>query len=97
MDPGQVAFTIIAMTGAGVICYGGIRAINAVANHYSGNSARALPESVEAELQDIRARLEESEQARERIAELEERLDFAERLLAQQREPGRIGSSGERP
>ena len=44
----------------------------------------ALPESGSpAELQGVLARLEESEQ---RIAELEERVDFSERLLAQQSE-----------
>jgi len=42
----------------------------------------AVPEPG-AELQGVLARLEESEQ---RIAELEERVDFSERLLAQQSE-----------
>ncbi|MGH7516676.1 MAG: hypothetical protein ACREOC_04280 [Gemmatimonadales bacterium] len=40
---------------------------------------------------DLRARVEQLEAERGRIAELEERIDFAERMLAQQREPGRIG------
>ncbi|MGH6885350.1 MAG: hypothetical protein ACREGK_04670 [Geminicoccales bacterium] len=40
---------------------------------------------------DLRARVEQLEAERGRIAELEERLDFAERMLAQRREPGRIG------
>ncbi len=36
----------------------------------------------EAEMEELRTRLEGSEDLRERVAEVEERLDFAERLLA---------------
>ncbi|MBL8978076.1 MAG: hypothetical protein JNM53_06685 [Gemmatimonadetes bacterium] len=47
------------------------------------------------ELGEVYARLDELQQGQERIAELEGRLDFAERLLAQQREPERIpGKAG---
>ena len=38
----------------------------------------------------IDGRLEELQRGQDRMAELEERLDFAERLLAQQREPARL-------
>ena len=40
---------------------------------------------------DLEARLQELEHAQDRVLELEERLDFAERLLARQREPERLG------
>jgi len=43
-----------------------------------------------AELEDLRSRLEEVEQQVSRVHELEERLDFTERLLAQQREQARL-------
>ena len=43
-----------------------------------------------AELEEVRARLEEVEQQVARVHELEERLDFTERLLAQQREQARL-------
>jgi len=46
--------------------------------------------AAQAELEDLRARLEEVEQQVGRVHELEERLDFAERLLAQAREPERL-------
>ncbi len=36
----------------------------------------------EAEMEELRTRLEGSEDLRERVADVEERLDFAERLLA---------------
>jgi hypothetical protein len=42
-------------------------------------------------VQELRARLEQLETERGRIADLEERVDFAERLLAQHREPDQIG------
>jgi|WetSurMetagenome_2_1015567.scaffolds.fasta_scaffold12482_8 hypothetical protein len=42
------------------------------------------------EMDDLRSRLEEVEQQVARVHELEERLDFTERLLAQQREQPRL-------
>lgn len=59
-----------------------------------GKGGRAT-EELEADLADLRARLEEGDALRTRVAELEERLDFAERLLTQQREAERLGP-GER-
>jgi hypothetical protein len=43
-----------------------------------------------AELEEIRARLAEFDELKRRVGELEERLDFAERLLARQREQERL-------
>ncbi len=37
----------------------------------------------ESEMEELRTRLEGSEDLRERVADVEERLDFAERLLAE--------------
>ncbi len=88
MTGGEIVGSIIALVGTGVIAYGGIAAIQALVRHYGG-AGRATPE-LEAELEEMRARLDEGERARDRIAELEERLDFAERMLAQQREAPRI-------
>lgn len=93
MEVGQAVFAVVALAGTGVISYGGIRAINALVKHYSPRNSAEQGE-LEAELSDIRARLDDSEQAKQRIAELEERLDFAERLLAQQREQGKLSSGG---
>ena len=49
----------------------------------SGGSRRA-------ELDELRERVGEMDDMARRLAELEERVDFAERLLAQQREQGRL-------
>lgn len=43
-----------------------------------------------ADLADVRGQLEQLHEVTARVDELEERLDFAERLLAQQREHGRL-------
>ena len=47
----------------------------------------ALDTHAAADLQAVLARLEENEH---RVAELEERVDFSERLLAQQNEPAKL-------
>ncbi len=44
-----------------------------------------------AEVEELRARLAEVEQQQLRLSDLEDRLDFAERLLSQQRASDRIG------
>lgn len=44
-------------------------------------------------LEDIQLRLSELDQLTQRLSELEERVDFTERLLAQQREEPRLGPS----
>jgi len=40
------------------------------------------------------AMIEEMERLRVEVAELQERMEFAERLLAARREPGSVGSGG---
>jgi hypothetical protein len=49
-----------------------------------------------AEVQQLRARVEQLEDVAARVQDLEERLDFTERVLAQQRERGQLPAGGER-
>ena len=56
---------------------------------------RMISERQPAELEDMRRRLDELEGVDRRLAEVEERLEFAERLLARQQEPGRLPPPGE--
>ena len=44
-------------------------------------------------LEDVQIRLGELDQLKQQVSELEERVDFAERLLAKQRETPRVGPS----
>ena len=46
--------------------------------------------ALQADMDQLRARIAEVDVLQHRVAELEERLDFAERLLAQKREPERL-------
>jgi len=50
----------------------------------------APPPVADGAVDDLRAEIDD---ARGRIAALEERVDFAERMLAKQREPDRLGGS----
>lgn len=54
--------------------------------------AGALTEGSLAELEQVRG---EMDQLRHELAEVQERVDFAERLLAQRREPDRLPGKGE--
>jgi hypothetical protein len=60
--------------------------IKAIARRIEAGGAAA---DARGELEELRERVRQLEQANPRLAELEERLDFAERLLAQQ-EPDRL-------
>ena len=51
---------------------------------------RATDRSLRSELDQLQARLGEVDALQHRVLDLEERLDFAERLLAQKREPDRL-------
>lgn len=53
--------------------------------------ANPRPRSTAAELDELTARVAELEAERGHLVELEERVDFAERLLAAQQAPERLG------
>ncbi len=46
--------------------------------------------ALRAELEELRAQLVEQQDTRQRLLELEERVDFAERLLVRQREQAKL-------
>jgi hypothetical protein len=50
----------------------------------------AADPALSAEVEQLHARIGEMDALQARVAEVEERLDFAERLLAQNREPDRL-------
>lgn len=55
---------------------------------------RGVNPALQGEIDQLRARVADVEVLQHRVAELEERVDFAERLLAQKREPERLGRGG---
>jgi Tfp pilus assembly protein PilN len=66
--------------------------MRALARRIEGRQA-ASP-ALQAEIEQLRARVADVDVLQHRVAELEERVDFAERLLAQKREPERLGRGG---
>lgn len=80
----KFAGVIVILLGAGVAAY----TVLTVISVFKRKALRSSGLDVAAtELDAIRGRLEATEALEGRVAELEERIDFAERLLAQQREP----------
>ena len=88
-----------------IFLFGGMTAVGlgfspigrALAERIRGKTAIPGTEELRAELaEQQQAQVEELQQLRQEVADLAERLDFAERLLAQQRDPQRI-SRGANP
>ena len=75
------------LTTAAVLALYGWRRHRAIARLPAGGGMT----SGEVRLAELDAQAEELHEVRTRMAELEERLDFAERLLAQPRDPAQIG------
>ena len=79
----------------------GVTAILAVVSVLKVVTARLMPpgyrrqrswrgETLPPETEDLQARLAELDQLKQRVGDLEERVDFAERLLARHREGERL-------
>jgi Tfp pilus assembly protein PilO len=79
---------LVAMTLAGAAAYVVIVFANAMVKRLEGRGG--VDEALKADLDELRMRVEDGEQMKTRIAELEERLEFAERLLAQHRDVARL-------
>ncbi len=93
MDDAIKLFLVFAAMGlSGAAVYAAVLLTGVLARRLE----RRPPEAdlaLQQEMEEFRARLDESDQLRGRVTELEERLEFAERLLARQREPGRLTES----
>jgi hypothetical protein len=76
----KIGLGMLIMTGFPLILYGGFVAIRAFQRKLDGQPGGL---DLKRELEDVRTRLADLEQAQGRVEELEERLDFAERMLAQ--------------
>lgn len=88
MQPGDViSLLIVAVAAAAVLILRGPLG-RAMARRLEGTAGRE--EMTGADMAGIAERVAELEQRDTRIAELEERLDFAERMLTQQREAERL-------
>jgi hypothetical protein len=79
-----VHITLVVMSTAVILLWPLIRAY---ARRLEGRGAST---ELQAEVESLRGRVQQLEEGHGRLAELEERLDFAERVLAQSREPDRL-------
>lgn len=97
MDIEGILAIILIFGGGATVALGFSPVGRAVADRIRGKHALPDLEELRAELSEARdAQGSELEQVRQEVAELAERLDFAERMLAQQRESPRVGPGGER-
>jgi hypothetical protein len=85
MDELKVLIFVVSLVGAGVFAYAAITSIN-VRNRRLLDRAGPGQEL----LDELHARLAATEALEGRVEELEQRVDFAERLIAQQHEPERL-------
>lgn len=88
-DVAKILGILLAFGGAGAVSYALIRLVNVFSRRLERASGPEL-QAIAAELDDLRARAVGAEELQRRVAELEERLDFAERMLVRQREPGAL-------
>jgi hypothetical protein len=86
MDPAAMVMIALAVLVAATLILWPLA--RALARRLEGK-AGADPQ-LRAEVDELRARLQEMEVNQSRVSELEERLDFAERVLAQKAEPQRL-------
>ena len=92
MDVEGVLAIIMLFGGGTVIVLGFSPVGRAFADRIRGKHGSADVDELRAELTEQRDTLtEELQHVRQEVAELAERLDFAERLLAQRREAQRLG------
>jgi len=78
--------TLAVLCTAGILLWPLVRAMARRLESGGGNA------QLQGEVEILRDRLQQLEQSQARMGELEERLDFTERLLAQGREPDRLGA-----
>jgi len=79
-DVMRIVFLVFSLTVTGILAYGGVTVIGLLRKRLRSPSAAGLASD---ELDAIHARLDAADALEQRVAELEERVDFTERILAQ--------------
>jgi hypothetical protein len=92
VEEGLKLFSVLLGIGAaGTLTYAAIALTTALTERLRGKRAAVGTD----DLDEIRARLEGTEALEARVMELEERVDFAERLLAQPRDQADLPAPGQ--
>jgi hypothetical protein len=97
MEPGAIVF-LIPLAGIGALVALGLPLVRGIVRYLERKGAGAgsvETEALRAEVDELRARLDHVEGTAGRLTELEERLDFAERLLTRQRAQAGLPAGGE--
>ena len=84
---------LVAVLFAGVKIFGPVGA--AIADRLRGGRRQGHDPLLAEEVDALRDRVGQLEEMQRRMLELEERVDFAERLLAQPERPARVGAPAE--
>jgi cell division protein FtsB len=87
--PMEIVGPVLGIGALMMIAAAGIVSVRVLTARFAHPQLRNTPER-DALLEDVEARLAELDQLKQRVVELEERVDFAERVLAQQREARRL-------
>lgn len=85
--PGEVFWPTVSFGAIIVLVFGGVALLRLLPHAKS----RVMGQPEREALDDLRLRLGQLDQLQERVGELEERVDFAERLITKQRESERPG------
>jgi len=85
--PGEIFWPTAAFGTIILLVFGGVALLRFLPHPKS----RALNESDREAMEDLQARVGQLDELRHRINQLEERVDFAERILAKPREGERLG------
>ncbi|MDH4348317.1 MAG: hypothetical protein OEW17_05890 [Gemmatimonadota bacterium] len=80
---------------AGSLTYAAVTFTSAFARRVESRRSGEV-DALADQVEDLRVRVEEGEVTRARLVELEERLEFAERMLAQQRDAPRLPGGPDR-
>ncbi len=87
-DPYIVNNLIIPLAGMGTAIVLGLGVLRVIRTGIERQRVGSAAQELEGTVRDLQHRIEALEQAGHHVAELEDRIDFAERLLARQRELG---------
>ncbi|MGH8631673.1 MAG: hypothetical protein ACREU7_13045 [Burkholderiales bacterium] len=85
--PGEVFWPTAAFGAIILLVFGAV----AVLRYLPQSKSRLVGQPDQQALENLQVRLDQLDQLQERVSELEERVDFAERLIAKQREGDRLG------
>jgi hypothetical protein len=93
-DAIQLFLVLAGIVGAGSIGYLAFGAVRIAVRRMERRAGLAAQQGGGGDSADLEARVAALEEATSRLAELEERVDFAERMLARQREADRLNPGG---